>query len=79
MNKFCVKLNDISWQQIWPTYFDNFFNYCLDKASENKWHVDTVINYELKPYGKLIKTSTQGWYLRWEHEKYHNIFVLKWS
>lgn len=40
----------------------------------------TVINHQLKPMGgRLITTSTQGWYLRWDEEKSHTAFVLKWT
>lgn len=75
------------WQDKWPNYFNNFYIYCQDRLNElnlkgtygSEVVLDTVINYELKPYGKLIKTSTQGWYLRWDAEKYHTAFVLRWS
>lgn len=78
-DKFRVKLPGL-WQEPWPTYFDNFYGYCKEVAWVNNWVVDTVCNYELKPLGgKLIKTSTQGWYLRWDDEKQHTLFVLKWS
>ena len=62
-------------------YFRNFYNYCEDKAYESSWlTAEIVANYELKPLGgRLIKTSTQGWYLRWDNEASHTMFVLKWS
>ena len=68
------------WKYPWDTYFENFYNHCQNIAIENNWHIDTVINTQLKPLGgKLIKTKTQGWYLRWDDEKDHTCFVLKWS
>ncbi len=73
-DKYCV---DIS--RHWPDYFENFINHCNDVAHENNWVVDTVINYQLKPHGRLIKTKCQGWYLRWDDKKYHTLFVLKWA
>ena len=72
---YCIKLPTGKW----PIYFSNFFEYCVIIARENSWHIDTVITYQLKPHGKLIKTKTQGWYLRWDAEKYHNMFLLRWS
>lgn len=72
--KFCVNL-DVHW----PNYFRNFVNHCNDIAHKNGWLVDTVVNNQLKPHGRLIKPRTYNWYLRWDHEKYHNLFVLKWS
>jgi hypothetical protein len=77
-DKFRVEVGR-PWQEPWATYFENFYHHCQDIAMKNDWHIDTVTNYELKPHGKLIKTKTQGWYLRWDDEKYHNMFVLRWS
>ncbi len=67
------------WVDPWPKYFDNFYKHCQSIANNTDWLLETVANYELKPHGKLIKTKTQGWYLRWDDEKYHTMFVLKWS
>lgn len=68
------------WKDQWPKYFDNFYTHCRDVAVEGKYHVDTVANYELRSIGgRLIKTSTQGWYLRWDNEASHTAFVLRWS
>lgn len=67
------------WKDPWATYFENFYHHCQDIAIKNGWGIDTVVNYQLKPHGRLIKTKTQGWYLRWDDEKYHNMFVLRWS
>lgn len=78
LEKFRVDIGR-PWQAPWPTYFENFYHHCQEIATKNEWHIDTVTSYELKPHGKLIKTKTQGWYLRWDNEKYHNMFVLKWS
>ncbi len=77
-DKFRVELPG-QWQAPWPKYFDNFWSACRDRAIEHDWQTITVANYELRPHGKVIKTKTQGWYLRWDDEKYHNMFVLKWS
>ena len=76
---FRIEVTKGLWQDPWPGYFDNFVRHCNHRASENGWTLDTVINNELKPHGRLIKTKTQGWYLRWDNEKYHNLFVLRWS
>ena len=78
-DKFCVEVTRGLWQDTWPDYFDKFYKYCQYKALANNWQHDTVMNYELKPHGKLIKTKTQGWYLRWDDPKYHTAFVLRWS
>jgi len=77
-NKFRVDVGT-PWKDPWATYFENFYNHCQNIAIKGKYHIDTVCNYELKPHGKLIKTKTQGWYLRWDNEKYHTAFVLRWS
>jgi hypothetical protein len=76
--KFIVKLNHHNRLQF-PDYFVNFVNYCHGVAEKNSWNISTVINYELKPYGRWIPTKTQGSYLRWDDPKYHTAFVLKWS
>lgn len=67
------------WDHEWPEYFTNFYTYCIDVAESNDWNINTVCNYNLKPHGKLIKTNTQGWYLRWDDQMYHTAFILKWS
>ena len=77
-DKFRVDIPGL-WKEPWPTYFDNFWMACREKAMEHSWETITVANYELKPHGKIIQTSTQGWYLRWDSEKYHTAFVLRWS
>jgi len=78
-DKFRVHLTRGLWQDPWPDYFENFYRHCKKIAHDNNWHEDTVINYQLKPHGKLVITRTQGWYLRWDDEKQHTMFVLKWS
>ena len=78
-DKFRVDVGGL-WKEPWPTYFDKFWKHCMDVASENDWLPSTVANYELKPLGgRLITTKTQGWYLRWNDEKSHTMFVLKWQ
>ena len=60
-------------------YFDRFYNYCVAVADENGWAPITVANYQLRPLGgRLIQTKTQGWYLRWDTEAAHTMFMLKW-
>lgn len=80
-DKFIVNVGHEVWGSwgSWPHYFKNFYYHCLEKAECNDWKVDTVMNYELKPHGKLIKTKTQGWYLRWDDELQHTMFVLRWA
>lgn len=78
-DKFTVDIPGM-WQAPWPAYFNKFYHYCEEIARANDWLVDTVINHQLKPLGgRLIKTSTQGWYLRWDQEESHTVFVLRWS
>lgn len=68
------------WKEPWAEYFQHFYLHCQYIATKNKWVLDTVLNYELKPLGgRLIKTKTQGWYLRWDEEANHTAFVLRWS
>ena len=77
-DKFCVDINARTGR--WPEYFDNFWKHCGTVARANKWMPATVANYELKPLGgRLIQTRTQGWYLRWDDERSHTVFVLRWS
>lgn len=78
-DKYRVTITKGMWQDQWPEYFDKFYHHCSRISSDNGWELDTVINYQLKPHGKLIKTNTQGWYLRWDDEKYHTAFVLRWA
>ena len=73
-DKYCVSIK--YW---WPDYWENFLHHCNDIAEANNWNVMTVINHQLRPHGKLIKTKTQGAYLRWDHAMHHTAFVLKWS
>jgi hypothetical protein len=78
-DKFRVDIPGL-WKEPWPQYFVNFVDHCNDRARQTGWLAETVINYELKPLGgRLIKTKTQGWYLRWDKESSHTFFVLKWS
>ena len=78
-DKFLIHVGS-SWKNDWAEYFQNFYLHCHEIASKNNWVLDTVIKYELKPVGgRLIKTSTQGWYLRWDSEKQHTMFVLRWA
>ena len=77
-DKFCVDVGT-PWKEPWANYFENFYHHCQDIAIKNNWAIDTVVNYELKPHGRLIKTKTQGWYLRWDHPKHHVEFLLRWS
>ena len=79
-DKFCVPITKGVWQNPWPKYFDNFYYHCDQIAAANNWVIDTVVNTELRPLGgRLIKTRTQGWYLRWDSESSHTAFVLKWT
>jgi len=79
MNKFRVPIPNL-WKGPWPQYFTNFVDHCNDRARQTGWLAETVINHELKPLGgRLIKTSTQGWYLRWDKESSHTFFILKWA
>jgi hypothetical protein len=78
-DKFRVQVGT-PWKEPWAEYFQNFYLHCQYIATKNKWVLDTVLNYELKPLGgRLIKTKTQGWYLRWDEEANHTAFVLRWS
>ena len=79
-DKYRVTLTKGRWQDPWPNYFDNFYRHCQAVREANHWHIDTVINHELRPLGgRLIITKTQGWYLRWNSEASHTAFVLKWA
>jgi len=78
-DKFIVDIPGM-WQAPWPQYFNRFYHHCESIARANDWQTDTVINYELRSLGgRLIKTSTQGWYLRWDNESSHTAFVLRWT
>jgi hypothetical protein len=64
----------------YSAYFQRFWTHCRDKAQANDWNPVTVANYELKPQGgRLIQTKTGGWYLRWDSEANHTMFVLRWT
>lgn len=77
--KFIVRIA-VSWNDDWPQYFENFWTACSKVAHDNDWYPITVANYELRSLGgRLIQTKTQGWYLRWNEERNHTMFVLKWS
>jgi cyclophilin family peptidyl-prolyl cis-trans isomerase len=79
MDKFRVPIPSL-WKETWPQYWANFVDYCNNRARYTGVVVEKIINQELKPLGgKLIKTSTQGWYLRWDKEENHTFFVLRWQ
>lgn len=79
-DKFRVLITKGIFRDPWPNYFDRFWRDCREKAKEGGWDPLQVANYELRPLGgKLITTSTQGWYLRWDKEESHTFFILKWS
>ena len=78
--KFIVPIPELWGPVNWPAYFDNFHRHCAKIAQDYDWLPITAINRELKPLGgKLIQTKTQGWYLRWDDELSHTMFVMKWS
>jgi len=78
-DKFCVTVTTGRFGAEWPSYFTNFVSHCNKIADKNGWPVVSVINHQLKPWkGKLIQTSTQGMYLRWNKESSHTMFVLRW-
>ena len=79
-DKFRVAVTTGRYDAKYPSYFCNFLLHCNKIAEENCWDTPTVINHELKPLGgRLITTSTQGWYLRWDEESSHTAFVLRWA
>ena len=83
-DKFCVDVHT-RWYRFTGTehkenYFDRFYDYCVEVADKNGWAPITVANYQLRPLGgRLIQTRTQGWYLRWDTEAAHTMFLLRWS
>lgn len=79
-DKFRVTVTTGRYDNNWPSYFSNFHLYCSEIARKNGWGITTVINYELNLLGgRLIETSTQGMYLRWDEESSHTAFVLRWA
>ena len=77
-DKFRVDVTAGIFDAEFPHYFENFWIHCGKVANNNDWRQITVANFKLKPLGgKLIQTSTQGWYLRWDEEASHTAFVLK--
>lgn len=63
-----------------PDWWINFYRHCTRVAWANKWLADTVIKYEMRPYGgRQIVTSTQGSYLRFDSESAFTMFVLRWA
>lgn len=61
-----------------PDYWENFLNYCNDVANRTNQAVIQVIQDQLNPNGKYIDGGL-GNFLRWDDEKHHTLFVLKWS
>lgn len=58
----------------------NFSSHCCDISVENHWHDETVINYQLRPYGaRLIQPKTYNPYLRFDREADFTIFQLRWA
>jgi hypothetical protein len=70
--------------EAWPSYWLNFITHCqinlIATGNPYDYHeLDPVINQQLKPHGKFIRTRTQGEYIRWDDPKYHTAFVLRWA
>lgn len=77
-DKFCVTVLDHAEEM--PRYFNRFYQHCAQIADRYGWDTDTVMNTSLKPLGgRVIKTKTQGWYLRWDDAASHTAFVLRWA
>jgi hypothetical protein len=73
-DKYCVPI-----EYFWPDYWENFLHHCNDIAESKGWTVYSVIDHQLKPHGKLIRSKTRGAYLRWNHKKFHTAFLLRWA
>lgn len=73
------KIYRVHIEYYWPHWWGNFLHHCDDIMKVSDWGILTVINRQLKPHGKFIQTTGQGAFLVWDDEKYHTLFVLKWS
>lgn len=61
-----------------PDYWENFLHHCNDIAYRTNQSVIQVIQDQLNPNGKYIDGGL-GNFLRCNDEKYHTLFVLRWS
>lgn len=71
-DKFRVKISDIPGK----CWF-NFYMYCKKMSIERNKILPSTIRHELKPYAKYIDTIDP--YVRWNHEKYYILFIVRWS
>lgn len=66
--------------KVLPRWWIRFHQNCRDIAWANNWNTETVVNYQLKPYGgRKIATRTQGTYLRFDTEAGFTMLLLKWT
>jgi hypothetical protein len=67
-----------------PIWWDNFETHCNEiyanyQSSGGNWHLHTIMNYELKPYGGKYKHRNTQSSIRFNNESGFIIFVLRWS
>lgn len=67
-----------------PSWWDNFEQHCHDiwGKSVNQgihWHIYTIMNYELKPYGGKYKHRNTQSSIRFRNESEFTMFSLRWA
>jgi hypothetical protein len=67
-----------------PSWWDNFEQHCLDiwdksMNQADRWHIYTIMNYELKPYGAKYKHRNTQSSIRFNDESGFTMFLLRWA
>jgi hypothetical protein len=66
------------------SWWDNFEQHCNDIWDKNinqatHWHIHTIMNYELKPYGAKYKHRNTQSSIRFNDESGYTLFLLRWA
>jgi hypothetical protein len=72
------------WDSNCPTWWTNFEAHCreifhADPTMLTNWHLRTIINYELGPYGGKYKHRNTSSSIRFNDESGYTMFLLRWS
>ena len=66
----------------WPNtqdWFKRLHQASVDIADQNGWHVNTVIDHQVRPYGGKFKDRNTHDSIRFDSEPGYTMFLLKWA
>ena len=64
-----------------PSWWENFEDHCWDIYSkkDNKFSIQHIMSYELKPYGAKYKHRNTQSSIRFNDESGFTMFLLRWA